>query len=273
MKFESIHGLQIPKIGFGTWRIGGEGSPNPEIEEKSRAALLSALELGYTHFDTAEYYAGGHAEELLAQAIQETHSRREDLFITTKVSPEHLNYEDVLVHCENSLRRLKTEYIDLYLIHWPNALIPLEESFKALNQLVREGKVKHLGVSNFKLKDLKKAKALAETSLLTNQIPYSLPDKRYIENGVIKFCQQNDVMVTAYSPVRFRNLNVNPTIKAISQTHQTTPYQIALAWLVAQPRVITIPMSYDPNHQKENLEAADLALTADELTVLNNLYQ
>ena len=272
MKFERVHELQIPKIGFGTWRIGGEGSPNPEIEDKSLKALCSALELGYTHFDTAEYYAHGHAEELLTQAISETGTPRENLFITTKISPEHLKFDDVPLHCENSLRRLKTEYIDLYLIHWPNPKIALEETFTALNQLVREGKVRNLGVSNFKLKGLKKAKELCETPLLTNQISYSLPDRTYLENGVIEYCQQNEILVTAYGPVRFRNLNVNPVIKEIASTHQATPAQIALAWLVTQPSVITIPMSTNPIHQQENLAAADLELTADELINLDHLY-
>jgi len=272
VKFENLNGLQLPKIGFGTWRIGGEGSPDPALEAASKAALRSALELGYTHFDTAEYYAGGHAEELLGAVFRETGTTREKLFITSKVSPEYLKYEDVLAHCGNSLKRLNMEYLDLYLIHWPNPHIKLEETFKALNQLVREGKVRHVGVSNFKLRDLKKAKALCESPLLTDQVRYSLPDRTCAENGVLEHCQQNGILLTAYSPVKFRNLNVNETLKAIAQAHQATPFQIALAWLVAQPRVITIPMSYNPLHQRQNLEAAEIPLTAGEMDVLNDLY-
>ena len=155
MRFETIRGLTLPKIGFGTWTIGGDTYPDPTIDSASMAALHSALEIGYTHFDTAEYYASGHAEELLGRAVRETKTKRENVFITSKVSPEHLDYDNVIKSCENSLRRLGMETIDLYLIHWPRMGMKLEEAFRALNKLVRDGKVIHLGVSNFKLKLLK----------------------------------------------------------------------------------------------------------------------
>lgn len=272
MKYETLHGIQIPKIGFGTWTIGGESTADPALDSVSLAALRSALELGYTHFDTAEYYANGHAEELIGSVIKETKTKREDLFITSKVAPEHLGYEDVLKACENSLRHLGMETIDLYLIHWPNPSINLEETFRALNQLVRDGKVKHLGVSNFKLKLLKQSQQLSETPLLTDQVPYSLPDSSYVENGVLEYCQQNDILLTAYSPIKFRNLKINQTLRAIADAHAATPFQIALAWLIAQPRVITIPVSFNPAHQRENLEAMNLELSASELQQLNKLY-
>ena len=273
MKYENLNGLQVPKIGFGTWRIGGEGSADPSQDEKSLRALRSALELGYTHFDTAEYYAQGHSEELLAEAVRGSGVSREKLMITSKVWPGHLRYDDVLIACESSLRRLKMEYLDLYLIHWPNQLIKLEETFKALNQLIREGKVKHVGVSNFNLKDLKKAKVLSETPLLTNQVPYSLPENKYVKNGVVDYCKENDILVTAYTPVKFRNIKVNATLKTIAEAHGATSFQIALAWLTNQKRVITIPMSFDAQHQSENLESADIELSAEEIQILNNLYQ
>jgi diketogulonate reductase-like aldo/keto reductase len=273
MKYELIRGLKMPKVGFGTWTIGGHSAPDPEVESISRAALRSALELGYTHFDTAEYYAGGHAEELLGQVIREMGIKRENLFITTKVSPEHLHEQHIPQACEQSLRRLGMDYVDLYLIHWPNPHIKLEESFRALNRLVRDGKVRHLGVSNFKLKMLKESVTLSETPLLTNQVPYRLPEKDYAENGVVEYCQKNDILVTAYSPVKFRNLNVNATLKQIAVAHQATAFQVAMAWLLAQPRVITIPMSFNPLHQKENLEAMNLELSASEMEELSNLYQ
>jgi len=272
MKYELIHELQIPKVGFGTWSIGGQSAPDLSLDSVSRTALRSALELGYTHFDTAEYYADGHAEELLGQTIREMGIRREDLFLTTKVSPEHLLADDILRACDRSLHRLGVDFVDLYLIHWPNPRIKLEESFGALNRLVREGKVRHLGVSNFKLKMLKESIALSETPLLTNQVPYSLPEKTYLDNGVIAYCQQNDILVTAYSPVKFRNLNVNASLKSIAAAHGATSYQVALAWLIAQPRIITIPMSFDPTHQKENLEAMNLELSASEMEQLSSLY-
>jgi len=272
MKFEELNRVRVPKIGFGTYRIGGGITADRTKDDISRAALRSAVELGYTHFDTAEIYAGGHAEELLGETIRELRVNRADLFITSKVSPEHLNEKGVLSACEKSLRRLETDNLDLYLIHWPNPLIKLEGTFKALNLLVREGKVKHVGVSNFKLKDLKKAVELCETPLLTDQVPYSLPEKTYVENGVLEFCQLNNILLTAYSPVKFRNLNVNQTLKNIAEAHNATSYQIALAWLVSQSRVITIPMSMDARHQQENLTAAEIELMEEEIKLLNSLY-
>jgi diketogulonate reductase-like aldo/keto reductase len=228
-------------------------------------ALHSALELGYTHFDTAEGYAAGHCEELVGRAIREMGMRREDLFITTKVSPEHLAYEEVLRSCENSLRRLGMEYVDLYLIHWPKVGMRLEETFRALNQLVRQGKVRHLGVSNFNLKQVKQSAALCETPLLTNQVSYSLPDRTYVKNGVLAYCQENEILLTAYSPVKRRNIKSNQTLAAIAKAHGATREQIALAWLVMQPRVITIPMSFNPQHQAENLRAGELVLSEEEM--------
>jgi diketogulonate reductase-like aldo/keto reductase len=272
MKYETVHGGSIPKIGFGMWRIGGDSYPDPQLDPASMTALRSALEIGYTHFDTAEAYAEGHSEELLGQAIQETSTKRESLFITTKISPEHLHLDQVFRSCENSLRRLNTEYVDLYLIHWPRLGMRLEESFRALNQLVRAGKVRNLGVSNFNLKLLKQAQSASETPIFTDQVPYRLPDRTYVENGVLEYCQHNDILLTAYSPVKFRNLPVNRTVRAIAEAHAATPFQIALAWLVAQPRVITIPMSFNPKHIRENFEAADIELSQEEFKTLSELY-
>ena len=272
MKYETIHNFALPKIGFGTWKIGGESSPNPAWDSQSLTALCSALEIGYTHFDTAEYYAAGHSEELVGRAVRESNTKRENLFITSKVSPEHLSYDDVFKSCESSLRRLKMDYIDLYLIHWPGRGMKLEKTFPALNKLVRDGKVKYLGVSNFNLKLLKQSQEHSETPIFTNQVPYSLPDHSYVENGVLEYCQQNDILVTAYSPVKFRSIRVNKTLKEITNAHSATPFQIALAWLVMQPRVITIPMSFDPQHIKENFEAAEILLSADEMTRLGNAW-
>lgn len=273
MKYETFHLVQIPKIGFGTWKIGGGTHSDHSKDEVSLNALRSAMEIGYSHFDTAEYYAGGHAEELICTALEETDTDREKIFITSKVSPPNLRYDDVLKSCENSLRRLETDYLDLYLIHWRNPHIKLEETFMALNRLVRDGKVKHLGVSNFKLKYLKEAQCHSETPLLTDQVPYSLPDKEYVENGVLEYCQQNDILLTAYSPLKFRDLNVNKTIRAIADAHDANSAQVALAWLIAQPRVITIPMSLNPIHIAENFAAAEIQLSSSEMEQLGSIYQ
>ena len=226
MRYETIRNLQIPKIGFGCWSIGGMSTPEPAWDQRSMTALHSALDLGYTHFDTAESYANGHSEELLGRAIREKGVRRADLFITSKVSPEHLHYDDVLKSCDNSLCRLGMDYLDLYLIHWPSHSIKLEESFKALNQLVQSGKVRFLGVSNFNLKLLKQAIVLSETPLLTNQVSFSVPDQEYVKNGVLEYCQQNEILLTAYSPVKRRNIKSNSTLYRIANDRMVTPTQL-----------------------------------------------
>lgn len=273
MKYETVHNVTLPKIGFGTWSLGGDSFPDPARDAASLTALHAALEVGYTHFDTAEMYAAGHSEELVGRAVRESRIGREKLFITTKVSPEHLADDDVLKSCASSLRRLKMDYVDLYLIHWPTHGMNLSEAFRALNKLVRDGKVRHLGVSNFNLKQLKQSQELSETPILTNQVPYRLPDKSYVENGVIGYCQQNDILVTAYSPVKFRSVRVNPALCAVAEAHSVTPFQIALAWLVMQPRVITIPMSFDPQHIRENFAAAEIVLSKEEIARLDRAWE
>ena len=272
MKYEDVNGVRVPKIGFGTWSIGGKSGSDPLSDGKSLAALRSALELGYTHFDTAEVYANGHSEELVGQAVRASGVKREELLITSKVMPFHLRYNDVLKACDGSLRRLGMDYLDIYLIHWPSLVIKLEETFRALNELVKNGKVRHVGVSNFKLKQLIRAQELCETPIITDQVPYKLPDRTYAENGVLAHCQQNNILLTAYSPIKFRSIRVNNTLKAIAAAHSANTFQIALAWLAAQPRVITIPMSFNPVHQRENLQAAEIELTTVEMEQLNGLY-
>ena len=177
MRYETIENEKIPKIGFGTWTIGGRNSPDPTNDERLLVALRSALDLGYTLFDTAERYAAGHAEELLGQAIREMRIARQTLFITSKVSEDHLGYDEMLRSCESSLRRLKMDYLDLYLIHWPKEGMKLQETFQALNRLVREGTVRHLGVSNFDLSLL-----IQSVRLLTpNFLPIKCPTVLQIE--------------------------------------------------------------------------------------------
>lgn len=271
MKYETFNGTKIPKIGFGTWKIGGGSYADPSQDKRSLAGLRSALELGYTHFDTAEMYANGHAEELIGQAIRESGISREALFITSKVDPSNLRYRHLLESCEKSLRRLGMDYLDLYLIHWPSHTIPVEESFRGLNQLLRERKIRHVGVSNFNVRLLEQARAESEAPLFTDQVPYSLTDRRYVRNGVVGYCQRSRILLTAYSPVEKGRLRANSTLKSVAEAHEATIYQIALAWLVSQPQVITIPMSLNPQHQAENLAAAEIELSESEIELLDGL--
>jgi diketogulonate reductase-like aldo/keto reductase len=273
MKYESLHGLSIPKIGYGTAQLGGVRMPDHSKDGYYLSSLCSALEIGYTHIDTAERYARGFAEELIGRAIRELQIKRESLLITSKVLPTPWSYSKVMRACEGSLRRLGTDYLDLYLVHFPNPLASMKETFRALNQLIREGKVRNLGVSNFNLKQLRNAQNLSETPILTNQVPYNIFFRAFARNGVLEYCQQNNILFTAYMPLKIniKGIRTNSVIQTIAQAHGATSFQIALSWLVAQPSVITIPMSFNTKHQKENFEAVEIELTQFEMDQLDKL--
>ncbi|MFN8442563.1 MAG: aldo/keto reductase [Caldilineaceae bacterium] len=261
-------GGTIDAIGLGLWDFGGGENPDYSRDNADLAAIHNAIAIGYRHFDTAEYYASGHSEELLGRALRDY--QRSDFFVTTKVSPSHIRYDDLLAACDRSLKRLQSDYIDLYLIHWPSSTIPLSESMRALNRLVAEGKIRHVGVSNFDLPLLKEAVRLCETPLATNQVHYNLLHREYVQNGVIAYCQQQGILVTAYSPLLDGVLE-HKTVQAIAQQHHATGAQVALQWLIQQPQVITIPKSSKQLRQQENWDASGVVLSEEDIAQLNRL--
>ena len=260
MKYENLAGGgKIPLLGLGTWRMGGSMSPEYSQDDHIIGAIRSIIELGCTHIDTAEMYGGGHTEELIGRAIRGFN--RQDLFITTKVWQSHLRYQQVLNAINGSLNRLGIDYVDLYLIHWPNASVPLEDTFRGLNEIAARGLSRHIGVSNFDLALLKRARQLCETPLATNQVPYSIRERRYVHNGVVEYCQSNGIVLTAYSPIdKGVSLN-NPDVRRIAAGYGATPAQVALSWLIHQPQVIAIPKTTNPEHMAENLGALELELS------------
>ena len=265
----AANGTRIPKIGIGTWNMGGRMVPDESQNERVLASLRYALEIGYNHIDTAEMYAGGHTETLVGQAI-EGHERA-NLFITTKVWHTNLGYDQVLNACEGSLRRLNTEYIDLYLIHWPSSTgTPLAETIKGLNALVSKGFVRNIGVSNFDLPLLEKAVSLSEAPITTNQVPYSLHTRKYAQNGVMNFCQENDIAFTAYTPVEKGRLADDTVLNQVAESHGASPVQVALALLFHQENVIAIPMSMNPKHIQMNLDALNIELSVEDLQRLEH---
>jgi diketogulonate reductase-like aldo/keto reductase len=261
-----LDGTSLSVLGLGTWSYGGGSTPDYDHDAESINTMRQIIGLGYSHIDTAESYGRNHCEELVGQAIKSYH--RDEVFITTKVAPEHLQARDVIKAAEGSLRRLEINAIDLYLIHWPNLNIPLTDTFRGLNELLTDGRVKRVGLSNFSVEQMRESMRLCKGPIITNQVKYNLLHRAPEQNGVLAFCQQEGVMLTAYSPLK-SDVMENPVVKRIAAAHNVTPAQVAIQWLVRQPAVITIPKSSDLNHAKENMDALDLELIDEEVAALN----
>lgn len=273
----TTNSLILPKIGFGTWLIGGNTIADTSNDNHAIETFRTAIEMGYTHFDTAELYGNGHTETLLGKAIK--HYNRSRIIITSKVTENHLKYFDVLNAAENSLKRLQTDYLDVYLIHKPNHNIPIEETMNAMNQLVATGKVKHIGVSNFNLSELKEAQRYSKYPIVVNQIEYNLTTRNQGKYGnnfnmeleTIPYCQKNNITVVTEKPFeRGLHLQENSILNSLSEKYQKTKAQIILNWLTQKPNLVTIPMSTNRNHLQENLESTLFTLAKEDLLLLDH---
>lgn len=263
VKYKQLHdGREVPVLGVGSAGFGTDR--RREVE-----AVRAAIDMGYSHIDTAETYGDGEAEEAIGMAI--VGFDRDKLFLTSKVSQTHLRYRGVLQAIEGTLHRLGTDYLDLYLIHWPNEAVRLEETFQALNELVAAGKTRYVGVSNFSVLQMDRSLRLTSSVLATNQVRYSLIHRHPEDDGVLEYCQEHDMLLTAYTPVEHGRVAHNDGIQAMARHKRATPAQVALAWLIAKPAVITIPQSKDPAHLRENLGALDLELNAEEMHALDDI--
>lgn len=264
-------GKMIPAIGLGTWGIGGFETPDYSRDDEYVELLKKAIEMGYTHIDTAEYYGAGHTEELVGRAIK--FFRREDLFIVSKVWPNHLKRDDLLRSLEATLRRLDTDYVDLYLIHWPNPEVPLEETLDAMAEGVRMGLIKHVGVSNFDRDLLEEAVHKSREPIVCDQVLYNIEDRGPERTGLLQYCQENGITLVAYSPLKRTKLSeeARKVLERVASKHGATIYQVMLAWLISKPAVVAIPKAGSLEHLRENLEALNLKLTEEELAELDEL--
>ena len=256
----------FPVIGLGTWQMGGRYSADFSRDKETVSLIRDALEMGYMHIDTAEMYGAGHTEELVGQAL--SRGSRNEIFLTTKVWHTNLNYESLLQSLEGSLQRLQVDYVDLYLVHWPNAEIPLAETFEALNLAVADNKIRRVGVSNFDVSLLQRAQGLCATPIVTNQIRFNLHERHPEISGLLRFCQENHIVLTAYSPLKDGVLN-NPTVRSIAKKHGSTAAQVALRWLTRQPLVAAIPTSSNREHLRQNFETQNLELDEDDVRQLD----
>lgn len=253
MEFKTLSsGEKIPVLGLGTWRMGGQLFTDRSNDEKYISAISYAIKQGITHIDTAEIYGHGHSEELVSLAIKKY--ERKKLFITSKVWPLHLSYRGVLNACQGSLKRLKTNYLDLYLIHWPSPLSSMKNVMKAFNELVRSKKIRNIGVSNFSVSQLQNAQKNSRNKIVTNQVHYSLLN-RDPEKELLEYCQKENIILTAYSPLEVGQLarQKSDVLQKVAQKYQKTPVQVALRWLIEKPNVIAIPKASSKEHIDELL--------------------
>ncbi|OAA31578.1 aldo/keto reductase [Kosmotoga arenicorallina S304] len=250
-------GERIPVLGLGTWGIGGFEMPDHSKDRQTIGLLEEAIEMGYTHIDTAEYYAAGHTEELIGDAIQAF--PREKLFIVSKVWPTHLSAKDLPRALKASLKRLKIEYIDLYLIHWYNPDVPLRETLTAMAEMKKLGFIRHIGVSNFNTSQLKDAISVSPEEIVCNQVLYNIED-REPETSLLPYCQEAGITLTAYSPLRRKVISehIRRILEEASEEYNASIYQIMLAWLLAKERVVTIPKASSVEHLEENLQSLEL---------------
>jgi diketogulonate reductase-like aldo/keto reductase len=239
-----------------------------KAEGRAVEALRAGLDLGMTHIDTAEMYGSGRAEELVAEAIA---GRRDEVFLVSKVLPSNASYTGTLQACRRSLQRLRSDRLDLYLLHWPGSY-PIGETMRAMEQLVAEGQIRYLGVSNFDLDHLRAAqRALKRERIACNQVLYHLGD-RGIERRLIPYCVSEQIAVVGYSPFGHAGVPRHLALAGIAEHRQCTPRQVILNFLTRQPGVFTIPKSSNPEHTRENSGAAGWTLTADELATLDRAF-
>src|SRR6267378_1336145 len=257
-------GDRVPALGQGTWRMG----ENENAHADEAAALRLGIDLGMTLIDTAEMYGEGEAERVVADAID---GQRDRVFIVTKVYPHNASSTELPKACERSLKRLRIEVIDLYLLHWRGD-IPLEETVETFEKLRAAGKIKRWGVSNFDVDDMKELLSIENgTNCAANQVLYNL-ENREIESGLLQW-QKNEIPIMAYSPVGHgRGLLESATLKKIAKRHDATTSQIALAWVLRQPRVTAIPKASKEKHVRENARSIEIKLTREDLADLDREF-
>jgi diketogulonate reductase-like aldo/keto reductase len=257
-------GESVPQLGQGTWRMG-ESARKREAEI---AALRLGLDLGLTLIDTAEMYSDGVAEGIVAEAI---HGRRDECFIVTKVLPENSTRAGTIAACERSLKRLKTDRIDLYLLHW-RGRPRLEETLSAFEALIASGTIRYWGVSNFDVEDMAELLALpGGTQCATNQVLYNLR-RRGIEAGLMPWSRDRGIPIMAYSPIEQGRLLHDRMLTAVAIRHRATPAQIALAWVLRQRDMMVIPKASSEAHVRENRAALDIKFTEQDLGELNRAF-
>jgi diketogulonate reductase-like aldo/keto reductase len=257
MQSVTPQGVEIPALGFGTARM--------DTHEQQRRAVAAALDVGYRHIDTAQMYD---SERAVGEALADSDVAREDVFITTKLDRPNRDHDAVIESTHASRDRLGVDTIDLLLIHSPNDAIPHAETLGAMNELVDAGVVDHVGVSNFSVAQTREAIDLSDAPILTNQVKYHA---RHRQDDLLRLCVEEDVLLTAYSPLGVGSLLGDEALAEIGERHGKTAAQVAIRWLLQQPMVSTIPMSSSPEHIRENVDVFDFELSDAEMRAVFDL--
>jgi len=271
-------GLRIPIVGLGTWGIGGGMTANRSHDKEAISVMRAAIRLGVTHIDTAELYGDGHAEELVGEAIREFD--RKTLFITTKVKSSNLRYEDVMKAAKRSLKRLMTEYVDLYLVHAPNESLPVGDTMRAMDDLADSKMTRFVGVSNFSVEQMQKAQQASRHRIVANQIEYNLLTRNSgmyntdMETRIIPYCQKEGVAVVAYRPLAKGELAKLgfALLDELAEKYGKTQAQIAINWLITKSNIVTIPKTMRIERVKENLAAVGWKLSAEDSCRLDHEF-
>ena len=256
MIHHTIQGTAVPALGFGTWQLEGD---------ECRRAVEDALALGYRHIDTAQAYDN---EEQVGRALKNADVPREEIFLTTKIWRDNLRPDDVSTSFQQSLKRLKTDYVDLLLIHWPHDAVPLGETLAAMSGFKAAGMVRHIGVSNFTPTLV--GEALKHTSIFCNQVEYH---PFLSQDALLRLARKHGFLLTAYSPLAQGTVMDDETLQEIAEAHGKTPAQVALRWLIDQQHVAAIPKASSHDHRRANFDIFDFELTDGERQRLDALAQ
>ncbi|MFG1450208.1 MAG: aldo/keto reductase [Thermoplasmataceae archaeon] len=260
----SIGGVSVSDIGIGTWGMGGTSKADYRNDQDSVETLRYALSKGINLIDTAEMYAAGHSEELVGKSIQGLD--RKKIFITTKIWHTHLHKEQVRKSTEESLKRLGTDYVDLLLIHWPNSSVPIKETIAAMEEMLKEGKTRFIGVSNFDVQQTKDAmEACRDSVIAANQIEYNYWN-RGGESSVISYCEEKGISVIAYSPINRGKIDGSDVLNRMAHKYSCKPVQMSLRYVME--RSIPIPKTSDKKHLDDLLGALNINISKEDYNIL-----
>lgn len=270
LKLLGKSGVRVPSIGLGTWGIGGYGSRDTRRDIEAIESIQRGIELGMWLIDTAEIYGAGHSEEIVGEAIKGF--RRERAFIISKVLDTHLRHKELIEACQRSLNRLQTDFIDLYLIHFPNYRIPLRETMPVMEKLVEHGLVRYIGVSNFPLNLMIEAQSyLRKTKIQANEVKYNVKC-RYSESDLLPYCQRQGISIIAYTPLEEGSLTNNKSLEQVGKKYGKTAAQVALNWLICKENVITIPKAMNHGHLRENAGAMGWRVSQEDLEQISMAF-